>query len=345
MYYDLNTGKRKIKAISTRKSDAIKWNKKKYDELMAIYLGEPDAHVEDITFESLINLFLQTKEHRTAVITYNTYKTKNQFLKEYLNNNFPAVTTVRQIRKLYIEEFLKSRFEDGRSYRTLEADLQAIKALFKFGVEEGYLTKSPAERIKPFKNPYQSKKVEFWTKEEVRKILTEIKPGWQDAHEFLYLTGIRKAELMFLTWGDVTIRKKSTSHITIQAKPNWTPKNNNRRTIPLNNRAYELIMKQPRGEMDEYVFRGPRGGKQIHRDKIYRELKRALQAIDLTGDVHQWRHTFASHLVVAGVGIETVSKLLGHSSLEMTMIYAHLAPDHLRNAVKKLDLSLPTDTD
>jgi len=39
---------------------------------------------------------------------------------------------------------------------------------------------------------------------------------------------------------------------------------------------------------------------------------------------------------MAGVGIETVSKLLGHSDISMTMKYAHLAPDHLRKAVNKL---------
>lgn len=77
------------------------------------------------------------------------------------------------------------------------------------------------------------------------------------------------------------------------------------------------------------------GGK-IHRDKIYRCLQSALKKIGLQGNVHKFRHTFASHLVMKGVGIETVSKLLGHSSIEMTMKYAHLAPDHLRKAVDLL---------
>ncbi len=52
---------------------------------------------------------------------------------------------------------------------------------------------------------------------------------------------------------------------------------------------------------------------------------------------HTLRHTFATRLVLSGVDLVTVSKLLGHSTIHMTMRYSHPTPEALKNAVSKLD--------
>ena len=55
--------------------------------------------------------------------------------------------------------------------------------------------------------------------------------------------------------------------------------------------------------------------------------------------IHDLRHTVATRLVLAGVDLATVSKLLGHSSIQMTMRYAHPTPEALKSAVSKLNKS------
>ena len=53
--------------------------------------------------------------------------------------------------------------------------------------------------------------------------------------------------------------------------------------------------------------------------------------------LHDLRHTFASRLVMAGVDIRTVQELMGHKSINVTMKYSHLADDHRKAAVEKMD--------
>jgi integrase len=55
---------------------------------------------------------------------------------------------------------------------------------------------------------------------------------------------------------------------------------------------------------------------------------------------HALRHTFASHFIMSGGNILTLQKLLGHSSVQMTMIYAHRAPDFMANEVARLSFSV-----
>jgi len=79
-----------------------------------------------------------------------------------------------------------------------------------------------------------------------------------------------------------------------------------------------------------------------YRNKPLKDIRTAFKnACDKAGiknlTFHDFRHTFATRLVLSGVDLASVSKLLGHSSIQMTMRYSHPTPDALKRAVSKLN--------
>jgi hypothetical protein len=90
-----------------------------------------------------------------------------------------------------------------------------------------------------------------------------------------------------------------------------------------------------------FLFPSPLGSAQPMqgRNFVVKVYEPALKLAKIEGATwHTLRHTFASRAVMAGVDIRTVQELMGHSTITMTMRYAHLSPAHLRSAVNRASL-------
>jgi len=100
----------------------------------------------------------------------------------------------------------------------------------------------------------------------------------------------------------------------------------------------DLKKKNDSGLRSDFVFPHGDGGRL--KTKLRRMLIRIAKDASVTDltTLHALRHTFASQLIMKGVDLPTVQKLMGHSDIQTTMIYSHLAPDHLAEAVDKLSL-------
>jgi integrase len=137
-------------------------------------------------------------------------------------------------------------------------------------------------------------------------------------------TGLRRGELLALTWADIDFQERL---LTVRGA---SSKSGDTRYLPLNDEALTLLRDWKKNGLDaDRVF------------SVTTSFKTAWGALLERAKIvrfrwHDLRHHFASRLVQSGVPLNTVRELLGHGSLTMTLRYAHLAPNQTREAVAKL---------
>jgi integrase len=143
-------------------------------------------------------------------------------------------------------------------------------------------------------------------------------------------TGMRRGELFQLTWLSVGL---VADLITVHGA---TAKSGTTRHIPLNSEALAVLRdwREQTGLSAGLVFTGRSG-------EAFNNVRRSWEGALVAAGIkrfrwHDLRHTFASKLVMAGVDLNTVRELLGHSDYKMTQRYAHLAPEHKAAAVERL---------
>lgn len=213
--------------------------------------------------------------------------------------------------------------------RTCDYDLSRLRRLFVLSEEWGLSKGNPARAVKMFHA--DNRRDRFLTPDEEAKLLEEV-PEWvRPAIIFSVNTGLRQGELVSLTWGQVDLPRKT---ITLTADKT---KGKKMRRIPLNALALEAIGTQPRSlnpEAPVFPLVARYGA-----DNLRQAFRRAVRSLGMDSKAICWhtlRHTFASRLVQAGVGLLTVKELLGHSTLVMVQRYAHLADENLKSAVDTL---------
>lgn len=156
--------------------------------------------------------------------------------------------------------------------------------------------------------------------------LTLYSPTMRDFCVLALDTGMRVSEVLSIKANDVTDQL-----ITI-----WVNKSDRPRSIPMTDRVKEIVNR--RFKMSDRLI-------DLSRDQVSHYWKKMRQYMNLVHDVqfvpHAMRHTFCSRLVQRGVDIVTVKELAGHSTIVVTMRYAHLNPNNLRDAINVLNNTAP----
>jgi integrase/recombinase XerD len=170
--------------------------------------------------------------------------------------------------------------------------------------------------------------------EEVARLLDTARPGRdRTLFQTAYACGLRISELIHLRVRDI-----DSARMVVVVRQGKGAKD---RLVPLSPRLL--------GELRRYwlthrslawLFPGVKAGRPVHPANVQRLFQRTLACagIDKRATPHTLRHSFATHLLEAGVDIFTVQKLLGHGSLSSTSHYLHVSRRHLQQTPSLLDL-------
>ena len=220
----------------------------------------------------------------------------------------------------------------GLSPKSINNHLTVLRKCLSLAHQYGEIASVPALTWR--KVPQQ--KFRFLDFAEADRLIAAAEPGmWRAMVTVALRTGMRRGELFGLRWQDVDLEAGRVTVAQASVRGNTGPtKNGKVRTVPLTRDAIAALQTVKADR--EIVFHAK--GKVLTRGLTKWPLWRACEGAQLERlQWHALRHSFASHLAMRGVAMRVIMELLGHSTMAMTLRYAHLSPSSLTDAVALLD--------
>jgi integrase len=280
--------------------------------------------IKNHTFEELAIEYYKWCERQRS------FKSKRLFIKQLVDTF--GTLQLRHITTMRVEQFQTDRINKGNKPATINRLLATLKHCIHKGYQWEMLSEETLKRVRQVRLlPENNRRLRYLSKDECKALINVCDNHLKPIVITALHTGCRKSEILNLKWDNVDLRhNRILLHET---------KNGERREVPINETLRITLQDITRRLDIPYVFYDSVTG------KPYGDVKRSFNTACRRSGIkdfhfHDLRHTFASHLVMAGVDITTVSRLLGHKTLTMTLRYSHLSKGHLDNAVNALDNAL-----
>ena len=236
---------------------------------------------------------------------------------------------IASIKTAELERIQVSLREAGKlAPSTINRHFAFLKHTFNIALRDGLIKENPVKGVHFFKEP--KGRTVFLSEADEAKLKESFSPEYWPYVELAIHTGLRQSEQFNLRWENIDMTSRV---LTVPVS-----KSGLTRHVPLNDTALAVLrdLKARQVILSPWVFPSPvdhtkpRDGNAFYK-KVFVP---AIEKAGLSGVVwHTLRHTFCSRLVQAGVPLTTVQKLAGHKDYSTTLIYAHLSPDHLHEAV------------
>ena len=227
------------------------------------------------------------------------------------------------VKHLHVRSWIVSLIENGITNKSVNRKLACLRTFYKWLRKEGLMDTNPIQKIQGPKNekrlPVFAKESEL-KHERISGVFGDDFEGRRDElmFELFYQTGIRLSELIHLKDSDV-----------VDGRIKVLGKRNKERLIPIAANLFSniqgFIAKKRRLLGDTASLLVLKNGNKMYPAFVYRKINYYLSVVTSLDkkSPHVLRHTFATHMLNRGSGLETLKDLLGHANLSATQVYTH----------------------
>jgi len=236
---------------------------------------------------------------------------------------------LHEITPMIIERYKAARRETVAP-ATVNRELACLKCMFNKAIQWEKAYDNPVRQVKLFKETNQ--RTRYLEQDEIPRLIDSCAEHLKPIVTTAVFAGMRKSEILNLKWEDIDFKRGIIYLLNT--------KNNEKREVLINEIVTKALLSVKRHGSNPYVFVSKTGKPYTN---VRKSFETALKKCDIINfRFHDLRHTFASQLVMMGVDIKTVQELMGHKTIEMTLRYSHLSPDHKNRAVEALGKKIGT---
>ena len=269
-----------------------------------------------------------------------TYEREESLFRLWIDKNIGQLT-FRDTTKRDVERIFYDITESGKSVRTAEYALTTLKQIWREAHEGGYASEMPlvSKTMKKKISQNNNARIRFLSHAEAQLLLDALKavsiPLYEKALISLHC-GLRASEIFNLTWSQVDLEHGLFNIIDSKGAD---------RSVSMTQDVQALMTAKEKGKLNQLIFPGRQGKPSTQISQKFREVVNTLFNQGVTDrrervTFHTCRHTCASWMVKQGISLYLVQKVLGHSTIQVTERYAHLAPDQLQFAANAIDRAL-----
>lgn len=352
-----DSGKEKFKYLSGKTEGEVKRKIREYNQ------SGTKIETKKISLQEYLYNWLRTFKRGT--IKDSSYDTLEKTIRNQIVPHIGLIH-LQQVTSADIQSLLNDLKEKGYSYSTVKKAHDCLNDMFEHATIADDVTKNPMLLVNMLAaSEFEKKEIRYFTEEECALLIEESSRQYStgklvyqyaDAYVLMLNTGIRLGEAIGLKKTDWD-KKEKTLHIQrniqsiskrdangnrIKGKQlvtNTTKTYSGDRILPLNKAATEALERLcEQHPNSEYIVCSSKG-EIIPPERLERTFYRILKNVGISqAGTHSLRHTFASVLFAKGTDVKTVSELLGHASIQITLnTYVHLIGKPKHSAVAKLD--------